>query len=142
MLGCLCSDDVLMNKSSSFGTETGPLYFHSGPPTSSNVPYPLCHFSHLHTSTALWYLPSVSGPNTYTIRQLQFFQPAPSGPRPTDTRASPPLQKSSWDFLVVQELRFHAPKAGSRGSIPGEGTGSHMPQLRVHMPRLRLSAAK
>ena len=36
--------------------------------------------------------------------------------------------------LVVQWLRLCAPNAGDPGSIPGWGTGSHMPQLRVHMP--------
>ena len=29
--------------------------------------------------------------------------------------------------LVVQWLRLHAPKAGGPGSIPGQGTRSHMP---------------
>ena len=33
--------------------------------------------------------------------------------------------------LVVQWLRLHAPNARSPGSIPGQGTGSHMPQLRL-----------
>ena len=33
--------------------------------------------------------------------------------------------------LVVQCLRLHAPKAGDPGSIPGQGTRSHMLQLRV-----------
>ena len=32
--------------------------------------------------------------------------------------------------LVVQWLRLHAPSAGGPGLIPGQGTGSHMPQLR------------
>ena len=36
----------------------------------------------------------------------------------------------SQDFLVVQWLRLHSPNAGSRGSIPGQGTRSLMPQLR------------
>ncbi|TEA33728.1 hypothetical protein DBR06_SOUSAS12810084, partial [Sousa chinensis] len=36
---------------------------------------------------------------------------------------------------VVQWLSFHAPNAGGPGSIPGQGTRSHMPQLRVCMPR-------
>ena len=31
--------------------------------------------------------------------------------------------------LVVQWLRLHAPKAGKRGSIPGQRTRSHMPLL-------------
>ena len=30
-----------------------------------------------------------------------------------------------------QWLRLHAPNAGYLGSIPGQGTRSHMPQLRV-----------
>ena len=39
--------------------------------------------------------------------------------------------------LVVQWLRLWAPKAGGPGSILGQGTRSHMPQLRVHMPQLK-----
>ena len=34
-------------------------------------------------------------------------------------------------FLVGQWLRLCAPKAGGPGSIPGQGTRSHMLQLRV-----------
>ena len=33
--------------------------------------------------------------------------------------------------LVVQWLRLHTPNAGGLGSIPGQGTGSHMPQLKI-----------
>ncbi|TEA33613.1 hypothetical protein DBR06_SOUSAS3910181, partial [Sousa chinensis] len=40
--------------------------------------------------------------------------------------------------LVVQWLRLHAPKAGGLGSIPGQGTRSHMPQLRVCMLQLKI----
>ena len=40
--------------------------------------------------------------------------------------------------LVVQWLRLHVPNAGVLGSIPGQGTISHMLQLRVRMPQLRL----
>ena len=36
--------------------------------------------------------------------------------------------------LVVQWLRRSAPSAGVLGSISGQGTRSHMLQLRVHMP--------
>ena len=32
--------------------------------------------------------------------------------------------------LLVQWLKFCASKAGGPGSIPGQGTRSHMPQLR------------
>ena len=33
--------------------------------------------------------------------------------------------------LVVQQLRHCAPNAGGPGSIPSQGTGSHMPQLKI-----------
>ena len=43
--------------------------------------------------------------------------------------------------MVVQWLRLHTPTAGDLGSIPGEGTESHMnpteTQVRVHMPQLK-----
>ena len=32
---------------------------------------------------------------------------------------------------MVQWLRLHAPNAGDTGSIPGKGTKSHMPQLKI-----------
>ena len=35
---------------------------------------------------------------------------------------------------MFQWLRLHAPKAGVLGSIPGQGTRSHMPQLRPVQP--------
>ena len=33
-------------------------------------------------------------------------------------------------YLVVQQLRFHAPNAGDLGSIPGQGARSHRLQLK------------
>ena len=42
---------------------------------------------------------------------------------------------------VVQWLRLHAPNAESPGSIPGQGTRSHILQLRVHMLQLKISSA-
>ena len=39
--------------------------------------------------------------------------------------------------LVIQWLRLHTPNAGDPGSIPGQETGSHMLQLRVHMPQVK-----
>ena len=36
--------------------------------------------------------------------------------------------------LVVQRLRLHTPNAEGPGSNPGQGTRSHMLQLRVHTP--------
>ena len=44
--------------------------------------------------------------------------------------------------LVVQWPRLCASNAGGLGSIPGQGTRAHMPQLGVHMPQLRPSAAR
>ncbi|TEA22649.1 hypothetical protein DBR06_SOUSAS14710042, partial [Sousa chinensis] len=43
--------------------------------------------------------------------------------------------------LVVQWLRLCAPNAGGPGAIPGQGTRSHMLQLRVHVPQLKLPHA-
>ena len=42
-----------------------------------------------------------------------------------------------WMSLVVQQLRLCAPNAGGPGLIPGQGTRSHMLQLRPRMPQLR-----
>ena len=38
---------------------------------------------------------------------------------------------------MVQWLRVRTPEAGSPGSIPGQGTRSHWPQLRVCLPQLK-----
>ena len=40
--------------------------------------------------------------------------------------------------LVIQWLRLCTPNAGGPGLIPGQGTRSHMLQLRVHMLRLKI----
>jgi len=39
--------------------------------------------------------------------------------------------------LVVQWLRLHAPNGGGPSLIPGQGTRSHIPQLRVHTMQLK-----
>ena len=39
---------------------------------------------------------------------------------------------------MVQWLRLHASHTGGPDLIPGQGTRSHMPQLRVHMPPLKI----
>ncbi|TEA25280.1 hypothetical protein DBR06_SOUSAS1010184, partial [Sousa chinensis] len=39
--------------------------------------------------------------------------------------------------MVVQWLRLCAPNAGGPGLISGQGTRSHMLQLRVLMPQLK-----
>ncbi|TEA34432.1 hypothetical protein DBR06_SOUSAS6410081, partial [Sousa chinensis] len=39
--------------------------------------------------------------------------------------------------LVAQWLKLCAPNAGDLGSIPGQGTRSHTPQLRARMPQLK-----
>ena len=43
---------------------------------------------------------------------------------------------------MFQWLGLHIPSAGCPGSIPGQETRSHMPQLRVHMLQLTPSIAK
>ena len=42
------------------------------------------------------------------------------------------LTVCSGNSLVVQWLRHCAPNAGGLGSIPGQGTSSHVPQLRLY----------
>ena len=58
--------------------------------------------------------------------------------------------QSSWKHLrefhegtsmVVQWLRLCAPDAGGPGLISGQGTRSHMPQLRVRRPQLKIPPA-
>ena len=39
---------------------------------------------------------------------------------------------------MAQWLKLQASNAGGPGSIPGQGTKSHMLQLRVHKPQWRL----
>ena len=39
---------------------------------------------------------------------------------------------------MVQWLRLHSPNAGGPGSIPAQGTRSHMPQLSVLMLQLKI----
>ena len=43
--------------------------------------------------------------------------------------------------LVVQRLRCHIPNAGGPGSISGQGTRSHMLQLRDYMSQLKVPHA-
>ena len=44
--------------------------------------------------------------------------------------------------LAVQWLRLHTPNATGPGSFPGQGTRSHMLQLRVHMPQLKAQCSQ
>ena len=52
------------------------------------------------------------------------------------------VKNHSETSLVVQWLRLCAPNTGGLGSIPSQGTRSHMLQLRVYMPQLSVGAAK
>ena len=45
----------------------------------------------------------------------------------------------SGTFLAVQWLKLHAPNTGGLGSIPGQETRSHMPQVRVPNESISLS---
>ena len=40
--------------------------------------------------------------------------------------------------LLVQWLRLYIPNAGGQGSIPGQGTRSHISQLKVWKPLLKI----
>ena len=46
------------------------------------------------------------------------------------------IEVTSGTFLVAQGLRLCSPNAGGPGSIPGQGTRSHMPKLRLGTARL------
>ena len=55
------------------------------------------------------------------------------------------LKSSEWPLgtsMVVQQWRVRTPNAGGLGSIPGQGTRSHRPQLRGRLLPLRPGAAK
>ena len=39
---------------------------------------------------------------------------------------------------MIQWLRLYTPNAGGLGKIPSQGTRSHMLQLRVRMPQLKM----
>ena len=45
-------------------------------------------------------------------------------------------------FLMAQQLRLYTLSAGDAGWIAGQGTRSHIPQLKVHMLQLEPAAAK
>ena len=62
------------------------------------------------------------------MKDLWFLSPILQSPHPRILFLSSP-----GDFpngSVVQWLRLRIPNSGSLGSIPGQGTRSHMPQLR------------
>ena len=40
--------------------------------------------------------------------------------------------------LVVQWLKFRTPNAEGQGSIPGQGTRSHTPQLKIHHATMKM----
>ena len=46
-------------------------------------------------------------------------------------------KSSTGTSLVAQRLRLWAPNAGGRGLIPGQGTRSFMPQVKLHMAQLK-----
>ena len=48
------------------------------------------------------------------------------------------MKKEVGTFVVVQWLRLHALNAGGPGSIPRQGTRSHILQLRVLFPKLKV----
>ena len=42
-----------------------------------------------------------------------------------------PYEREAGTSLVAQWLRLRAPNAGGPGSIPGQGTRAHVPQLKI-----------
>ena len=52
------------------------------------------------------------------------------------------IKKDLGTSLVVQWLRLRPSNAGDPGLIPGQGTRSHMPQLRVRMWQLKDPACR
>ena len=50
--------------------------------------------------------------------------------------------ESAGTSLVVQWLTVHVPNAGDLGSIPGQGTRSHVLQVRVGMALGSVSSGK
>ena len=51
------------------------------------------------------------------------------------------FKKSFGISLVVHWLRLCTPNAGDLGSIPGQGTRSHMPQLKILRPVTKIPCA-
>ena len=52
------------------------------------------------------------------------------------------IKRAMGTSLVVQWLRFWVPNARGLGSIPGQGTKTHMPKLKIPHAQLRFGAAK
>ena len=73
-------------------------------------------------------------------RHLRFSGPASCLPLAESIMAC--LKATKRTSPDVQWLILHTPNAQVPGSIPGQGTRSHMPQLRVHVPQLRTCIAK
>ena len=78
---------------------------------------------------------SKQGNSCWTSRSLHHGGWSPGGPNPSYKVGT------FWTSLVVRWLRIQAPKAGGPGSIPSQGTRSHMWQLRVHMLQLKITQA-
>ena len=51
------------------------------------------------------------------------------------------MYKGTGTSLMFQGLRLHTPNAGDPGSIPSQGTGAHIPQLRVQTPKPKILRA-
>ena len=56
-------------------------------------------------------------------------------------RQCPVSEWYTWTYLVVRWQRLQAPNAGGLYSITGQETRSYMPQLRVHMSKLKIPYA-
>ena len=90
-----------------------------------------CHLNFWHCHPYLL-TPISHHPLSPQCLTICFLPPSPHQKKTTTNRTS----------LVVQWLRLCTLNAGGLGSIPGQGTRSHMPQLGVLMLQLRPGAAK
>ena len=64
--------------------------------------------------------------------------PSPVPPERVSRKEHCPPRTCQGASLVVQWLRLQAPGAGDLGSVPGQGTRTHMPQLSIPKPQLKI----
>ena len=86
-----------------------PFFFLATPRTLSGLLVPRPGIEATPPAVKAW------SPNPWTTREFPFIDP---------------FNKYFGTCLVVQWLRLDAPSAGAPGSIPGQGAGSHMPELK------------
>ena len=130
---------------------------HPGPSESENVAMELKHKSNLCFNKLPWWHWWMLSLRSNALKEVFSDRKVLDGSYPVHGRMfgwvsglclidfTPSLiwhsKISPWASLVVQWLRLQAPHAGGRDSIPDQGTRSHVLQLRVHMPQLKIPPA-